>query len=887
MAHARVALAAAAPLLAVLLITTAASPVSAAPSASSTAFAGRMVLTATSPAGTYAPTYTGNGLLGIRVPAVGQGYAGGSVPSEAELAGFYAQPKGDVQQRASIPTWSTLTFRDGGQAFDLSKGRVQAWRQTLDLRTGVITTMATWTAPDGHRTDLRYDVFTDRAQANTGVVRLQLTPHWSGAATVDDVIDGSTATLTTSGTSGHNTAAGQAWETVRATGTGLVAGLASTLQGPGSVTALANPGARSVGQQLRMPVTSGHSYTVTKYVGVADSQDAADPAAGARSVSRSADKAGFAGLLGANNAAWMQMWNGRIDVLGNPTLATEVNASEFALWSSTRAGLDWSISPAGLSSNGYDGHIFWDAETWMYPSLLAQHPDLAAAMNAYRFQRLSEAKQHAEATGWAGARFPWESALDGTEQIPPPVSVNSEGLYEQHITSDIALAQWQYFLALGDRNWLATQGWPVISGAAEFWASRATRGSNGAYHLKHVTGPDEENPDVTDEAYTNTSAATTLTIATAAAAALGKQAPSSWAAIAKGLVVAIDTKQQVHPEYAGYYGQLVKQADVTMLQYPWQRPMPAAVAQNDLNYYVPRSDPGGPSMSDAINSIDTAALNSPGCSAYVYTQRSIEPFIRDAFDQFSETRTGGAFTFITGTGGFLQEFLYGYSGLRWTSNGPALDPGLAGGMSGLVLHGIQWHGRSITVAVGASNTTVTLDSGNAMPLLVRGTTRTLSPGTPLRISTRRPDLAPTSDAVRCQAATATSAASGADPLAAVDGSPATDWQPASVPATISVPVAGNGTVRQVSLLWGRQFPPQPKPNVHPPAGPVKVLRASAYTVQVTTDGTHWRTVAAVHRTSGESDTIAFAETKAKAIRIQLTAGTSAGVPLLEELTATG
>ncbi|MGH3830246.1 MAG: hypothetical protein ACRDRS_07295 [Pseudonocardiaceae bacterium] len=53
-----------------------------------------------------------------------------------------------------------------------------------------------------------------------------------------------------------------------------------------------------------------------------------------------------------------------------------MNASEFYLWSSTREGLDWSISPAGLSSNGYDGHIFWDAETWMYPALLASTPSL-------------------------------------------------------------------------------------------------------------------------------------------------------------------------------------------------------------------------------------------------------------------------------------------------------------------------------------------------------------------------------------------------------------------------------------------------------------------------------------------------------------------------------
>src|SRR3984957_15991494 len=128
----------------------------------------------------------------------------------------------------------------------------------------------------------------------------------------------------------------------------------------------------------------------------------------------------------------------------------------------------------------------------MYPSLLAQHPDLAAAMDAYRFNRLPEAQQHAADTGFAGARFPWESALDGTEQIPPPVSTNSEGLYEQHITADIALAQWQYFEATDDTTWLATRGWPVISGAASFWASRAVRGAGGSYHIRHVTGPDEE-----------------------------------------------------------------------------------------------------------------------------------------------------------------------------------------------------------------------------------------------------------------------------------------------------------------------------------------------------------------------------------------------------------
>ena len=85
--------------------------------------AGSFLLTANSPGGTYAPTFTGNGMLGVRVPPSGQGYAGGTVPAQSELAGFYGaglerpKPANDVQQRANIPTWSTLTFGENGNTF--------------------------------------------------------------------------------------------------------------------------------------------------------------------------------------------------------------------------------------------------------------------------------------------------------------------------------------------------------------------------------------------------------------------------------------------------------------------------------------------------------------------------------------------------------------------------------------------------------------------------------------------------------------------------------------------------------------------------------------------------------------------------------------------------
>jgi hypothetical protein len=413
-----------------------------------------------------------------------------------------------------------------------------------------------------------------------------------------------------------------------------------------------------------------------------------------------------------------------------------------------------------------------------------------------------------------------------------------------------------------------------------------SRAADGSYHLKNVTDPDEENPDVTDGAFTLAGAAASLQHAVAAAHLLRTHVPASWSTIAAHLSVPVDPATGTHPEFTGYQGELVKQADVTMLRYPWAYPMPAATAAADLDYYVPRSDPGGPSMTDAISAIDASSLGSQGCSADVFTQRSVAPFIRDVFDQFSETSTGGAFTFMTGIGGFLQEFLYGYSGLRWGTAGVVLDPSLSGGMTGVTLHDLRWHGRTFTVDVGATTTTISLQRGAPMKVTIAGVQHLLRTRHPIALPTRRPDLAPTSDLVRCASVSASSAQPLGPALGAVDGSPATDWQPAHIASTLTVALPQTRTVSSVTALWGQRWPAAPKPNVHPPAGPVLTLRASSYDVLGSADGTHWTTLASVRdATSGLTDTLTFAPMAVRWLRVQVLAATHGQPPKLQELTA--
>jgi hypothetical protein len=313
---------------------------------------------------------------------------------------------------------------------------------------------------------------------------------------------------------------------------------------------------------------------------------------------------------------------------------------------------------------------------------------------------------------------------------------------------------------------------------------------------------------------------------------------------------------------------------------------------------VPRTDPGGPSMSDAVNSIESTQLDPRGCQAFVYTERSYQPFIRDVFHQFSETRTGGAFTFMTGIGGFLQEFLYGYSGLRWQGSAVHLSPGVSGPITGVTLRDLTWRGRTFTVAIHRDGATVTLHSGAPLPVSTAPGEATVRPGHPLTISTPGATASHSgTDPLLCGAASASNTAPGAPALAAVDGSDATDWQPTKLPATLTAPVSGRRALSSVTVRWGRAWPPVLKPNVPPKPGPVQTLRSRDYKVQVSADGRTWKTVATVTTRSPRlTDTVTFPTTRARAVRLRLTGATGVStvktktvpstpiLPMVQELT---
>jgi hypothetical protein len=230
---------------------------------------------------------------------------------------------------------------------------------------------------------------------------------------------------------------------------------------------------------------------------------------------------------------------------------------------------------------------------------------------------------------------------------------------------------------------------------------------------------------------------------------------------------------------------------------------------------------------------------------------------------------------MTGIGGFLQEFLYGYSGLRWQGSAVHLSPGLSGPITGVTLRDLSWHGRTFTVAIHRDRTTITLDSGSPLPVSTPAGTATVRPGHPVTIVT--PGATPSHSATNpllCGGASASNTAPGAPALAAVDGSSATDWQPAKLPATLTAPVTAARALSSVTVRWGQAWPPVLKPNVHPKPGPVQTLRSRDYEVQISANGRTWSTVATVRSRSARlTATVTFPATRVREVRLRLTGGT--------------
>jgi len=370
-------------------------------------------------------------------------------------------------------------------------------------------------------------------------------------------------------------------------------------------------------------------------------------------------------LINFHNKAWDSLWQSDIVIDGDPQAQQDVHSMMYHLYSFTREGTAYSPSPMGLSGLGYNGHVFWDTELWMFPALLVLHPEMAKSMIEYRYQRLEAAKRNAFSHGYKGAMFPWESAETGVEETPVWAL---SGPFEHHITADVALAAWNYYCVTQDKEWLKQKGWPILSATANFWASRVERNGPGKYEIKNVVAADEWAENVDNNAFTNAAAKANLNAAAAAAKILGIAPDADWQNVGNNIPI-LKLDNGVTKEHASYNGEGIKQADVNLLAYPLKQITDAAQIKKDLEYYETRvPTEGTPAMTQAIFTLLYARLGDSE-KAYHFLKDAYEPNLNPPFRVIAETKGGTNPYFSTGAGGILQSVLMGFGGLDITPNG--------------------------------------------------------------------------------------------------------------------------------------------------------------------------------------------------------------------------
>jgi trehalose/maltose hydrolase-like predicted phosphorylase len=699
----------------------------------------------------YFPAYLGNGYIGtLTAPR-------GTEVSRAYLVGFMDYTAGDMSRPALVPGWTEMDFSPGppgpGQAWlnrsALGERHFRNYRQTLELHEATLTTSYHY-LDRSRDTAVEVVTFISQASPHLAATQLKITPDYDGVVQLSFPLTlwaqhaprfalaqmsgremeeavaasglsldpqapatpdreavwypGYTEVLASDGDSGSlslwlDGKAAQGLDMAMAAAVALPPGSA-----PDELTVQRDR--YRLALDVTLKVERGHTYVFTKYVAMSRAGWGGN-ASEDLALARAARERGFARLLDEHRAAWNALWQADVVIDGDAKAQQVVHSELYYLLSSSTPDTAWPLGACALTP-GYAGHAFWDSDTWIFPALLLLHPERAKSMVAFRGRTLEAAQQRAQQHGFQGAMYPWESDPEnGTDQTPHSAVVLADT--EIHVNADVAIAQWQYYLATHDRDWLRLHGWPVIREVARFWASRASYDApRRRYEITHVTSVAESHNDIPNDTFTNLSAARALNIATAAAAVLGERPDPLWARIAGLLYIPIAPDGQHHlafdPSVAGS-SEDFGGGPITLLFLPsLDLDMGMSLRRGDYQHAVvptPIARTARVSMGIAprVIAADTVGIGTDASSWFAanFTGGTLKP----PFNVRTETSDNNTGYFLTGSGGYLQSLIYGFTGLRIRERGlvEAFAPVLPSGWNSLTLRNLQLRGERMDIRI--------------------------------------------------------------------------------------------------------------------------------------------------------------------------------------------
>ena len=692
----------------------------------------------------YFPSYLANGYFSTMTSLRG------TEGNMAYMVAFMDYAKDDISRPAAIPGWNEIDYNPGGGWLNSTRVAPHIftdYAQTLNMRDATLTTNYRFVYAN-KSTDVKVTTFVSQAANHLAATQLSITPQFDGSVQLTFPIrlwsehaprfpiakmssDEMIAAVIASGQTLDNkpipmsdrdavwyhgvtrvsAADGDAkdltlWLDGRAEQGLSMAEAAAISLPPGLAIEdmKLEKGPHKLSLNLTARLEKGKTYTFTKTVAIARQNWGGDAKA-TLELAKAGRATGFDKLLAAHQAAWHELWKSDVVVEGDANVQTAIHSDLYYLLSNTTVGTAWPMGACALTPN-YAGHAFWDSDSWVFPSLLLLHPERAKPIVMFRQRTLQPARERAKQFNTLGAMYPWESDPEtGVDHTP---HFAYEVYREIHVNADIAIAQWQYYLATEDKNWLRQYGWPVISEIAQFWVSRVTYNKDeNRYEIHHVTSPDEAYNDVPNDSFTNAAARKALNIAVKAAQILGEKADPKWSEVAAKMYIPFKQPEQRHLDF----DESVPHDKITWmgsslawLMYPnLDLEMSPQVRKNDFAFQlnelkVHGDDPN--EMMMVMLAVGAAEIGDAK-SAGDWIERNLVGFLKAPFNVRTETAANNAGYILATSAGFVQSFVYGLSGLRIDDKGldEAYAPALPPQWKSLTLKHIAFRGKHYDIVI--------------------------------------------------------------------------------------------------------------------------------------------------------------------------------------------
>lgn len=463
--------------------------------------------------------------------------AGGFNRMKTEVSGRVV----DNEDLVNFPNWLPLTFRpENGEWFDLQNVTIDAFRQSLHLREGMLEREITFTDSDERTSTLITRRFVHIDEQHLAAIKMVIRPeNWSGRIQVRSALDGVVANR---GVKRYRALRGDHLQPIDggAVGSDGIWLRVETRQSKLRMAQAARTQVYDRGRMIEPPremfdesgyvaqridcdVRLGEELTVEKIVALYTSTDRAISECGLEARTAIQDAATFEQLFDSHRKRWQFYWD-RADITfdnGGGRVQLILRLHIFHIIQTTSMNtldLDFGIPARGLHGEAYRGHIFWD-EMFILPFFNYTLPEITRSLLLYRYRRLGAARKAARKEGLRGALFPWQSGSNGREETQKLHLNPRSGAWEpdhtylqRHVNAAIAYNIWHYYLITRDLEFMCAYGAEMLIEIARLWGSLTGYNAElDRYEIKGVIGPDEyhegypdrDTPGLDNNTYTN------------------------------------------------------------------------------------------------------------------------------------------------------------------------------------------------------------------------------------------------------------------------------------------------------------------------------------------------------------------------------------------------